>query len=147
MSERYVKASTPRGWRSGFRVALGTMRAEGGPKGARWTLDFIRDTLLHHEDVPEEELEVTPVLRLGEVADMFGVHPQTVRKALREFNLTGEEAACRAHQLRKRCDCKRPILLTLAHVETIWPELERAYHRMARRPGRVRVSNYIGVGI
>ena len=144
MSERYVKGS--RGWRYAYRVALGTMRAEGGPKGARWTLDFILDQL-RHEGVPEEDLETTPVLRLNEVADAFGIHPQTVRKALKAFGFTSEVAACPTHQLNKRCDCKRPVMLTPAHLETIWPELVAAYHRMARRPGRVRVSHYIGVGI
>jgi len=144
VSDRYVKGN--RGWKCAYRVALGTMKAGGGPAGARWTLDFILEQL-RHEGVSEEDLETTPVLRLNEVADMFGLHPQTVRKVLKGYCLTGEAAACQTHQLTKRCDCKQPILLTLAQIETVWPELVAAYHRMARRPGRVRVSNYIGVGI
>lgn len=144
MSDRYVKGN--RGWKCAYRVALGTMKVGGGPAGARWTLDFILEQL-RHEGVSEEDLETTPVLRLNEVADMFGLHPQTVRKVLKGYCLTGEAAACQTHQLTKRCDCKQPILLTLAQIETVWPELVAAYHRMARRPGRVRVSNYIGVGI
>lgn len=144
MSDRYVRGIN--GKRTWYRVALGTMRAEGGPSGARWMIDFETAKLRrmleedgYAGDELEEELENTYVFQLADLADAFGMAPQTLSKELRAHGFELGSAQCVAHQ-SKRCDCKTSALLTLGMVEFLWPYCVKAYHRQARRPGRVNVT-------